>query len=228
VIGADHCLPGTDSERLLRAVRADRRVEFVRMRAPGCVGVEASDGRAVVTCVTADGSIEKRECDMVVLAPAMEGPRGAEELSRMLEIAPPDGRTGFFENERARLGPVSTTSEGVFVAGAARGPCDVETAVAQGQAAAGRILSSLVPGETLLLEAAVATIDSDLCSSCGMCVAVCPFSAIRRDEEHGRVTVEQTLCRGCGTCAAACPSGAIRAKHFDDAQVYAEIRGVLR
>jgi len=158
----------------------------------------------------------------------MEGPRDAADLAAMLEIAPPNEATGFFESVHLRLAPVSTTSEGVFVAGAARGPCDIESAVAQGQAAAGKVLSGLVPGERLTLEPTVASIEGDQCSSCGMCISVCPFSAIRHDEDAGHSVVEETLCRGCGTCAATCPSGAATARHFNDAQVYAEIRGVLR
>ena len=227
-IYADHCLPGTKGEHLLAPLQSDERVEFLRMKGPGCAGVEASGAGAEVTYVSAAGTVEKRQCDMVVLAPGMEGPRDAADLAAMLEIAAPNEATGFFESVHSRLAPVSTTSEGVFVAGAARGPCDIESAVAQGQAAAGKVLSSLVPGERLTLEVAVASIEGEQCSSCGMCISVCPFSAIRRDEEAGHSVVDETLCRGCGTCAATCPSGAATARHFNDAQVYAEIRGVLR
>ena len=35
------------------------------------------------------------------------------------------------------------------------------------------------------------------------------------------------LCKACGACVAACPSGAIKARHFTDAQIFAEIEGVL-
>jgi len=234
-IYADHCLPGTKGEHLLTPLQSDERVEFLRMKGPNCVGIEASGSGAEasgagveVTYVSSAGTVEKRQCDMVVLAPGMEGPRDAADLAGMLEIAAPNEASGFFESVHSRLAPVSTTSDGVFVAGAARGPCDIETAVAQGQAAAGKVLSDLVPGERLVLEPTVASIEGERCSSCGMCISVCPFSAIRRDDEEGHSVVEETLCRGCGTCAATCPSGAATARHFNDAQVYAEIRGVLR
>ncbi len=35
------------------------------------------------------------------------------------------------------------------------------------------------------------------------------------------------LCKACGTCVAACPSGAIKGRHFTDAQICAQIEGVL-
>lgn len=225
---ADLCLPGRGAEGLHRGLLADSKVEFLRMREPGSVQVEESAGRPVVTYVSATGQIMSRECDMVVLAPAMEGGRDAARLADMLEINAPDTASGFLESVHAKLAPVSTTSEGVFVAGAARGPCDIETAAAQGQAAAGKVLQSLVPGERLVLEATVAAVDGDACSRCGICVSACPFGAMKRDEEAGQTKTDDTLCRGCGTCAAACPSGAASAMHFDDAQIRAEIRGALR
>ncbi|MFH1501867.1 MAG: CoB--CoM heterodisulfide reductase iron-sulfur subunit A family protein [Candidatus Eisenbacteria bacterium] len=225
---ADLCLPGRGAERLHRELLADGKVEFLRTMEPGSVKVEERDGRPVVTYVSAQGEILSRECDVVVLAPAMEGGSDAARLAELFEIAPPDDASGFLESVHAKLAPVSTTSEGVFVVGAARGPCDIETAVAQGQAAAGKVLQSLVPGERLVLEATVATVDGDACSRCGVCVSVCPFGAMKRGREDGLIRADDTLCRGCGTCAAACPSGAASAMHFDDAQISAEIRGALR
>ena len=35
-------------------------------------------------------------------------------------------------------------------------------------------------------------------------------------------------CKGCGTCVAACPAGAISGTGFSDAQVLAQIEGLLR
>jgi heterodisulfide reductase subunit A len=35
------------------------------------------------------------------------------------------------------------------------------------------------------------------------------------------------LCKGCGTCVAACPAGVITGAHFNDAQIFAEIEGIL-
>jgi heterodisulfide reductase subunit A len=40
-------------------------------------------------------------------------------------------------------------------------------------------------------------------------------------------SVNEVLCKGCGTCVAACPSGAARHTGFTDAQLIAEIQGIL-
>ena len=48
------------------------------------------------------------------------------------------------------------------------------------------------------------------CRDCGICVAVCPQTAIRRAETAAggfEYTVDETRCIGCGFCAGACPCG---------------------
>lgn len=52
----------------------------------------------------------------------------------------------------------------------------------------------------------VATVDSDLCTGCGTCVDVCPFSAIQM---NGNAEVAWEPCLGCGVCVQQCPSGAL-------------------
>jgi heterodisulfide reductase subunit A len=39
--------------------------------------------------------------------------------------------------------------------------------------------------------------------------------------------ITTALCQGCGTCVAACPAGAISGTGFSDAQVLAQIEGLL-
>ncbi len=48
------------------------------------------------------------------------------------------------------------------------------------------------------------------CRDCGICVAVCPQGAIRKQEPDGKpyeYVVDENLCIGCGFCAGACPCG---------------------
>jgi len=53
-------------------------------------------------------------------------------------------------------------------------------------------------------------INEDLCSGCGICVAVCPYDACKLEKtEKGLVSVTNNLkCKGCGVCISACPAGA--------------------
>lgn len=50
-------------------------------------------------------------------------------------------------------------------------------------------------------------IRDELCSRCTVCLSVCPFEAISRNED--RIVIDLDKCTVCGICASACPSGAI-------------------
>jgi heterodisulfide reductase subunit A len=162
---------------------------------------------------------------MVILAPAIEGAKDASEMAEIFDIS--QGEGGFFVEENASIAPVSTLRDGVFIAGCAQGPKDIQASVADGQAAAGKILSRLLPGERLVLEPVVAEADSNLCSGCKICIGLCPYKAITHDDTGKHVTINGILCRGCGICAAACPSGAIKANHYTDIEISAEIKGLV-
>jgi len=55
---------------------------------------------------------------------------------------------------------------------------------------------------------AIAEIDQDLCSGCGLCDDVCRFDAI--DEQAGRYVIDPLNCEGCGYCPRVCPQKAIK------------------
>jgi ferredoxin len=48
------------------------------------------------------------------------------------------------------------------------------------------------------------------CRDCGICISICPQSAISKNEPTNneyRHVVNEKLCIGCGFCAGACPCG---------------------
>ena len=63
-------------------------------------------------------------------------------------------------------------------------------------------------------EIAEIELDQDLCSGCGVCIAVCPFEAIRleKSDENLVAIIDENKCKRCGLCRAACPAGAITIK----------------
>jgi len=85
----------------------------------------------------------------------------------------------------------------------------------------------MITREKIEIESATAEVDEDKCSGCKLCNTLCPYLAVKFDEEKGVSVVNQALCKGCGTCVAGCPSGAISAKHFEDRQIFAEIEGIF-
>jgi len=219
--------PGKGQVDLAREV-AKEGVQFLRTADPNRVTVTASGKgcKLVVPAVNGSGKATTIEADMVVLAAGMEPGTDTVRLASMLGVT--TDRFGFYKEGHNRLGAVETNIIGVQIAGCGRGPADIQGSVVQGGAAAGRILSALVPGEKLELEAAVASADEDVCGGCKMCIAVCPYKAITTDPAKGVAVVNAALCQGCGTCAATCPSGAMQARHFTNMALFAEIGGLIR
>jgi NADPH-dependent glutamate synthase beta subunit-like oxidoreductase/NAD-dependent dihydropyrimidine dehydrogenase PreA subunit len=53
-------------------------------------------------------------------------------------------------------------------------------------------------------------VNEDLCSGCGVCVAVCPYGASRLETSEDRLksVVDDFKCKRCGVCVTVCPAGA--------------------
>jgi heterodisulfide reductase subunit A2 len=221
---SDLCLPGKDGQPFFNRVTQQAKAFLIRVDASDTLGVVREGDHIQVRYVDPDGLHGALSVDMVVLAPAMTGVKGADDVAETFGIC--QDKAGFFVEDQTFLAPVSTLNEGVYVAGCAQSPQDIPSSVAQGQAAAGKILSVLVPGEKLTLEGTTAWVNPDLCAGCKTCMGVCPYRAIHYDAAAKCCTVNEILCRGCGVCAAACPSGAMEAKHFSDEAISAEIAGL--
>jgi coenzyme F420-reducing hydrogenase delta subunit len=62
---------------------------------------------------------------------------------------------------------------------------------------------------------AAININQDLCSKCSICHSVCPYEAIKRDPETGKVEIDLQKCQVCGICYSACPVLAIDIVHYN-------------
>ncbi|MBI5500424.1 MAG: CoB--CoM heterodisulfide reductase iron-sulfur subunit A family protein [Deltaproteobacteria bacterium] len=224
LVHADWCLPGKRAQRIYDAA-ARERLRMIRVADPAALQVSDAPGTLLVEGLDPAGRPRQIEADMVVLAVGMRPSAGSAELAARLR-APLD-EDGFFREEHASTGPVSSALQGVYLAGCASGPRDIAAAVAGGAGAAGKVLSGLLPGQKLRLESAVSVIDPDRCGGCRTCLGQCPYQAISFDAERGVCVVSDVLCKGCGTCDASCPAGAATARHFTTAQLVAELLGVL-
>jgi len=221
----DWCLPGKDVQRFQREL-AEQGVRYVRHADPERVEVTAAGERMAVKVKSPVTETPAIDADMVVLSPGLAPSRGAQELARTLGVELDE--LGFFKQEHGRIAPVSTAIDGVYVAGCATGPADIPSSMASGAAAAGQVLSRLLPGEKLELPAIVAEVDEAVCGACKVCTGLCPYVAITFDAARRACVINDALCKGCGTCVAACPAGAARSRHFTTEQVFAEIEGVLK
>ncbi len=165
--------------------------------------------------------------DLVVLAVGIEASHDAPRLAEMMRIS--YDKFGFFMESHPKLKPVETNTAGVFLAGACQGPKDIPASVAQGSAAAAKVLS-LFAKDMLENDPQIANVFVQRCVGCGKCLRVCPFGAIREASIRGEAKVEvlATVCQGCGLCTATCPQGAIQLSHATDDQILAEVHALCR
>ena len=173
---------------------------------------------------TLAGKQRRLPVDMVVLSAGLEPRSDAKAVAHTFGIS--CSANGWFIEKHPKLDPIATMTEGIYIAGAVQGPKDIPTSVAQGSAAAARVLSRIDKGE-IELEPVRATIHAEQCSGCRICNGLCPFNAITFDEENAVSAVNQALCQGCGTCVAACPAGAISGSGFSNLQIMSQIEGLL-
>jgi len=159
--------------------------------------------------------------DLVTLATAIL-PNETQALGQFFKV--PVNAEGFFIEAHAKLRPVDFATDGVFLCGLAHYPKAIDESIAQAQAAASRA-GTFLALDSILFSGTVAVTNQMICSSCGTCVSICPFSAPTFNDK-GKAEVNAALCKGCGLCVASCRSGAINLRGFNDAQIFAMIDNI--
>jgi heterodisulfide reductase subunit A len=198
-------------------------VIFIRYSLENKPQVILKDGRLLVK--TTDPIIDRPveiETDLISLATAIV-PNRDDQLANFFKVSLNDD--GFFVERHAKLGPSEFATDGIFLCGLAHYPKPIDESIAQGRAAASRAIT-LLAQKTIHTSGNIAETDPLLCSQCGVCVSVCPYSAPSFAEEGpftGRAQINPVLCKGCGLCVASCRSGAIHLKGFDNDQIFAQI-----
>ncbi len=201
---------------------------FVRGRVAevtDAVRLQGEEGKIIIQVEdTLAGRQRRIPVDMVILSAALEPRQDAKQVAKQFGIS--CSADGWFIEKHPKLDPVATMTEGVFIAGCVQGPKDIPNTVAQGAAAAARVLGRIQQKE-IALEPVRASIDEAKCSGCRICNNLCPFNAILFHEDRMVSEVNSALCQGCGTCVAACPAGAISGTVFSNEQILSQIEGLL-
>lgn len=215
--------PGKLYDEFTRRAMEDYGARYIRGRVSA---IQPRNGRYLIKGAdTLLGEQVQIEADMVVLAVGAEAAVGAPALAEKLRIS--YDAYGFFLEGHPKLKPVETNTAGVYLAGACQGPKDIPASVAQGSAAAGKVLS-LFSKDKLASDPQVSAVNLQRCVGCAKCASTCPFGAIEMTVFRGqnKASVIETVCQGCGICTVTCPQGAIQLRHFTDNQLLAEVHAL--
>lgn len=158
--------------------------------------------------------------DLLVLVEGMIPREDADEVRSQFSIT--RSADGFFQEAHAKMNPLNTFAEGIFIGGTCQGPKDVEDTVLQASGAASKAAIFLNRGK-VVLDLVTAAVNQDLCTGCGKCAHVCPYQAIELDKDADLAVVTEAKCKGCGSCSATCPVGAVQLRHFQDQQILAMV-----
>ncbi len=160
--------------------------------------------------------------DLLVLSTPLIANDDNKELAQILKV--PLEVNNFFLEAHVKLRPNDFATDGIYIGGSAKWPVDITESITQGYAAASRA-STILSHETIEIEGATAYLpewNKNLCKGCEVCINICPYNAIKKNEED-EIEIIEALCKGCGVCGAACTKKAIIIKHFTNEQILAEI-----
>ncbi len=160
--------------------------------------------------------------DVLGLAAAILPPEDNANLSQLFKL--PLNADGFFLEAHMKLRPVDFATEGVFMAGVAHGPKNMEENITQAKAAAGRA-ATILSKESLASPGVVATVDANKCAACLTCVRLCPFNVPQINDNVAEI--EPILCQGCGICAGECPNKAIELQGYSDCMFLNLLKGLF-
>lgn len=198
----------------------DLGVLFVRFEVDRKPDVTVAGGRLQVA---AYDYVLNREVsfapDWVVLSTGLRPHPLTEKIGRQYKLTVnPDG---YFLEAHVKLRPVDFPSEGIYVAGLAHAPKNLDETLSQALAAAGRA-GVVLSHDRLSVSGIISKHNRDLCMSCLACIRVCPFGSPFIDED-GKVSHNEIICTGCGICAGICPAKAFQVNSFRDDQIIAMI-----
>ena len=225
--------PGKNFDEFYRRAVEQYDVDYIK----GQVGkVSVENGRLHVQgCNLIDNEQVHIDCDMVVLATAIEPDPTARSIGTMLTASM--DTNDFFTEAHAKLRPVESPTAGIFLSGVCQGPKDVPETVAQASAAAAKVIG-LLSKDSLTCNPCVAHSNELLCNGCSQCANVCPYGAITYVDKEVRgpefrgvkrvAVVNEAVCQGCGACTVTCPSTAMDLKGFSNEQIMSEVDAICR
>ena len=162
--------------------------------------------------------------DLVVLTTGFQGDASVDKLKGLLKVSASSDR--FFQEAHIKLRPLDFANDGIYLCGCARNPKSIRETIEESFGAAMRAGIPMKKGY-VEAEGIVADINTELCTSCGLCAKTCEFGAIEYVDKTQPPNIIKAICKGCGTCAAECPTNAINIIHYTNEQILAQVDAAL-
>jgi len=128
---------------------SEEDIHFIRGKVAQVTDIAITDeekDKLVVVCEdTLLGTLIRVPVDMVILSIAIEPRSDANAIAKLFGLK--QDKDGFFEEQHYKLNPMSTGTEGIFLAGCCQGPKDIPDSVAQAIGAAAKALALVARGE---------------------------------------------------------------------------------
>lgn len=214
--------PGKGYEEYYRRAR-EKGIIFIK----GNVGdIEEDPITKNLICSIEDegmGESFEYEADMVVLSSTPYPSKGTSKIAEIMRLE--KSLDGYLKEFHPRLDPISSKIPGVFLAGFGQGPKAVDGTVNQGKGAASAAATLMLQGK-YEIELIRAQCNPEICSLCGNCVEICPYGAVKIEDD--KVIVNEIACLGCGACSVVCKNNAMTLRYFRNAQYEAMIDGILQ
>src|SRR5665648_118702 len=152
-----------------------------KLERPDTLSLSTPDTQGGLTITTEDTLMSGHNAidipyDLVVLSVGIEANKDAAAIGKILKLQ--KRKDGFFAIAHPKLKPVETHTDGIFIAGCASGPKEIQISVEQGSAAAAKAIKLLNSG-TITADPMSAYVNHDLCDGCRLCEEVCEFKKIK-------------------------------------------------
>jgi len=139
-IYSDVCLPDKTYQKFHEDVKAHSS-KFIYQADRDKMKINEENEQLKVEYLDNNNKDSFIQVDMVILANALKSAEGSDDLKNVLGID--HDKFGFVEAQPFRIGSVATSKSGIFVAGCAEGPKDIQNSIIQSEAAVAQIMSFL-------------------------------------------------------------------------------------
>ena len=139
-IYSDICVPDKAYQKFYDKVESSDS-EFIFQADLSRLRIEDKEDKLIVNYINNQNKPELISVDMVILANSLIPAKGSDHIIETFNIEKDE--FGFISTQSFAIGSVLTSRPGIYVAGCAEGPKDIQNSIIQSEAAVANILSAL-------------------------------------------------------------------------------------